>query len=187
MIAAGQQMMFFEKSLFGLVNLRSHDHAHRPHIFAPTMTPRLVVLRFKSSVGVVPSIRRKVRVWCAVSENPAICAASKATSPLMDHPVQKRPVESFATSIARFLSLYSSVIWCCAGDQFVSRARVQFDRSRLVDVTLQDQCGRSYRPKLRSEIGSVHDPKCEQTVEIQTDDAYRSTRRAGLRTSEHLR
>jgi hypothetical protein len=35
-------------------------------------TPRLIRLRRARSVGVIPSIRRKVRVKCAVSENPAL-------------------------------------------------------------------------------------------------------------------
>jgi hypothetical protein len=36
-----------------------------------TDTPRLIRLRKARSVGVIPSIRRKVRVKCAASENPA--------------------------------------------------------------------------------------------------------------------
>jgi hypothetical protein len=35
-------------------------------------TPRLIRLRRARSVGVIPSIRRKVRVKCGVSENPAL-------------------------------------------------------------------------------------------------------------------
>jgi hypothetical protein len=36
------------------------------------VTPRLIHFRRARSVGVIPSIRRKVRVKCAASENPAL-------------------------------------------------------------------------------------------------------------------
>ena len=41
----------------------------------PSDTPRLIRLPRARSVGVIPSIRRKVRVKCAPSENPALWAA----------------------------------------------------------------------------------------------------------------
>jgi hypothetical protein len=44
-------------------------------------TPLLILWRNESSVGVVPSIRRNVRVRWAASEKPALCAACVTVCP----------------------------------------------------------------------------------------------------------
>jgi len=53
---------------------------HRTNVARPSWRRRA------SSLGVVPSIRRKVRVICAASENPAQCAASVTLAPRISSP-----------------------------------------------------------------------------------------------------
>src|SRR5262249_59904410 len=51
---------------------RAHQIVTTRNQLDPSDTPRLIRLRRARSVGVIPSIRRKVRVRCAPSENPAL-------------------------------------------------------------------------------------------------------------------